>query len=109
MNVLKMSTKQNHKRWRKAFNEVCLNRDSHTCFFCNVTEELDVHHITDRKEIFNGGYVLSNGITLCPEHHLLCEQYHMTGECQPEYHPNTLYKLINSSYEQACEDSKNLT
>lgn len=103
-----MSTKQDHKRWRKQFNQDCLKRDGNKCVFCGETENLDVHHITDRHEMPNGGYVMSNGITVCNEHHLLCEEYHMTDECLPEYHPYELYKLINSSPEIAYEDSLRL-
>lgn len=103
-----MSQKQLHKKWRKDFNESCLKRDNNKCFFCDIKDELDVHHITDRHELPNGGYVLSNGITLCSEHHLLCEEFHMNGHCQEEYHPDNLYRLIGSSYEKAFEDSERL-
>lgn len=103
-----MTTKENHKLWRKEFNEVCLERDGHKCVFCDETKDLDVHHITDRHELPNGGYVITNGITVCPSHHWLCEQYHMTNECLPEYHPFELYKLINSSPEIAYRDSLKL-
>ncbi len=103
-----MSTKQLTKKWRKEFNRLCLGRDKHKCVFCPVNSKLDVHHITDRHEIPNGGYVMSNGITLCDKHHLLCEEYHRSNECLPEYHPVELYKMINSSYEKAWEDSLNL-
>lgn len=105
-----MSTKQDHKRWRKQFNEDCLERDGHKCVFCDVTEDLDVHHITDRHEMPNGGYVISNGITLCPDHHMMAEEYHMTeGEsCQPGMWPADLYKKIGSSYIQAVMDSEKL-
>lgn len=103
-----MSTKESTKRWRKAFNKVCLERDNHKCVFCGTKNRLNVHHITDRHEIPNGGYVYSNGITVCEDHHLLCEEYHRNNECLPEYHPVELYKMINSSYEQAWADSLNL-
>ena len=75
-----MSTKQDHKRWRKQFNDDCLERDNHKCVFCDETENLDVHHITDRHEMPNGGYVKTNGITLCNIHHLMAEEYHQTSE-----------------------------
>jgi 5-methylcytosine-specific restriction endonuclease McrA len=104
-----MSNKQNHKRWRKQFNENCLNRDKHKCVFCNVTENLDVHHITDRHVMPNGGYAMSNGITVCEEHHLKCEEFHMNdGKCDPEYHPMLLYQKIGSSYEKAYHESEGL-
>ncbi len=104
-----MSTKQDHKRWRKNFNEVCLKRDGHKCVFCEIREELDVHHITDRHDLPNGGYVLSNGISLCAKHHLFCEDWHVAGICEIGYHPDDLYKMIGSSYDRAYEDSLNLS
>lgn len=103
-----MSQKQNHKRWRKEFNEVCLKRDGNKCVFCDITNALDIHHITDRSEIPNGGYVLSNGITLCSEHHWKAEQWHITGTAEIGYYPNDLYNKIGSSLEKAIKDSKNL-
>ena len=103
-----MSNKQDHKRWRRSFNDECLERDNHKCKFCEETEGLDVHHITDRHDMPNGGYVKSNGITVCEEHHLLCEELHSIGLCEPEYHPDELYKMIGSSYEIAFNDSLNL-
>ena len=103
-----MSNKRDHKRWRKSFNEECLERDHHKCVFCEQTNNLDVHHITDRHDIINGGYTKSNGITVCDDHHVLCEEYHSIGICEPEYHPDELYKMIGSSYEKALTDSTNL-
>jgi hypothetical protein len=103
-----MSQKQDHKRWRKEFNEVCLKRDGNKCVFCDKTNGLNVHHITDRHEMPNGGYVLSNGITLCSEHHWMAEQWHITGTAESGYHPFDLYTKINSSAKKAYEDSENL-
>ena len=99
-----MSTKQDHKRWRKEFNEKCLKRDGAKCVFCEIKEDLDVHHITNRKEMPNGGYAPSNGITLCSEHHMMAEEFHMTGEPYPGYSPDELYVKIGSSYEKALAD-----
>lgn len=101
-----MSQKQNHKKWRKQFNEGCLERDGNKCVFCDVTESLDVHHITDRHDMPNGGYVLSNGITVCETHHLMCEEHHATGHAVVGFHPNDLYGKINSSYSKAYIDSQ---
>ncbi len=104
------SNKQKHKRWRKEFNTVCLERDGNKCVFCDETDSLDVHHITDRHEMPNGGYTPTNGITVCQEHHLLCEEWHSSEHTsyQEGYHPNDLYVKINSSYEKAYDDSENL-
>jgi len=98
-----MSKKQDHKRWRKQFNEDCRERDGNKCVFCDETENLDVHHITDRHDMPNGGYVAENGITVCDSHHLSCEK-----DMFFKYSPSELYKKINSSYELAYEKSLNL-
>lgn len=103
-----MSTKQDHKRWRRLFNEGCLKRDKNKCVFCHVDIDLDVHHITDRHDMPNGGYALSNGITVCEEHHLLCEEFHATGHAAIGYHPDDLYAKISSSKSKAYIDSQNL-
>lgn len=98
------STKHKHKRWRKQFNDDCLNRDGHKCVFCDETVHLDVHHITDRHEMPNGGYVMSNGITVCQGHHLACEREQLLNP----YSREICYERIGSSYEQAYEDSLKL-
>lgn len=103
-----MTTKQLHKKWRKQFNLDCLKRDDNKCVFCDIKDELDVHHITDRSEMPNHGYSILNGITLCKKHHLLCEEFHMKGHCDSKYHPDKLYEIIGSSYENAFYDSEKL-
>lgn len=100
-----MSQKQDHKRWKKQFNSECLKRDGNKCVFCDIDVELDVHHITDRHELSNGGYVKSNGITVCAEHHWECEQFHISGISSKGFSPEELYSKIGSSYEQAYIDS----
>ncbi len=57
-----------------------------------------------------GGYVLENGITLCTKHHLQAEKFHSTGGqvCESGFHPNDLYKLIDSSLLEAIISSKKL-
>lgn len=104
------SNKQKHKRWRKEFNSLCLERDGNKCVFCDETSELDVHHITDRHDMPNGGYSPTNGITVCHEHHLMCEEWHSSGHERfiPGYHPNDLYDKIKSSYDIAYSDCENL-
>ena len=103
-----MSTKQNHKRWRVNFREAVFKRDGNKCRFCQATANLDAHHITDRHELPNGGYVLSNGITLCEIHHPMAEKFHITNgeDWEIGMHPDKLYGLIGSSYEQAVKDSE---
>lgn len=103
-----MSTKQDHKRWRKEFREGVFLRDHQKCVFCGSWDDLDAHHITDRHDMPNGGYVVSNGITVCPEHHLECEKYHQNELITEGFWPDQLYEKIGSSYEKAYEDSLNL-
>ena len=95
---------------RMKFNEDVFKRDNYKCVFCTETKNLDAHHITDRNEMPNGGYVKENGISLCPEHHIEAEVYHSSNKTEwiNGMHPDDLYKKINSSYEQALEMSKRL-
>lgn len=106
---------QNKKKIREKFRQQVFKRDKHTCQVCNTKRdetELDAHHITDRSEMPNGGYVASNGITVCEETcHLMVEQYHISGgkTWEEGLHPDDLYKKINSSKEKAYNDSLKLT
>lgn len=107
-----MSDKQNHKKWRKKFREGVYKRDNYACRKCGQKDgDLDAHHITDRHELPNGGYVLSNGITLCEPCHIKAGKHHITGgkEWETGFHPNDLYDMICSSLIKAEEDSLSLT
>lgn len=92
------------KRARHDFRESVFSRD---CFKCKICGEndlgvLDAHHIEDRKSFENGGYVLENGITLCPNCHWLVEH--------GLYSTDRLYAEIASSLEDAHKaDSKGKT
>jgi hypothetical protein len=98
------------QKQRIIFNTTVFDRDGYSCKFCECTTMLDAHHITDRKSMPNGGYVKENGITLCAEHHMDAEQFHISGgtEWVENMHPNDLYKLIGSSYELALTKSNRL-
>lgn len=89
------------KEIRNRFREAVFFRDRHKCVVCGASGNLDAHHITDRNEIPNGGYVAENGISLCPKCHDLAEDFHRGNKCQKGYSPNELYKLIGSSREKA--------
>jgi hypothetical protein len=73
-------------------------------------DELDVHHITDRNEMPNGGYVKENGISLCAKCHERAEQFHISNGTTwyPNMHPSELYELIGSSKEKAIAASERL-
>jgi len=102
------------KQIRQLFRSHVLKRDKFTCQVCRQKkseEELDAHHITDRSKMPNGGYVPSNGITVCKgKCHQKVETWHSSGEMvwAVGYHPNDLYKLIKSGLEQATKDSEAL-
>jgi hypothetical protein len=115
------------KRVRAAFRTAVFERDRYRCVMCgkpgkdrqggdghkkhhkNIPEDklvpLDAHHITDRNDLPNGGYVKENGATLCGSEtdgcHALAEVYHQTGEVHPGYSLDDLYARIRSSREEA--------
>ena len=106
---------------RVNFRNEVFKRDNYTCQLCGIQyttkpEWFDAHHITDRSEMPNGGYVKENGITVCKEPlvsfetscHMKCEKYHISGgvEWEEGLHPDDLYKLIKSSKDLAIEKSK---
>lgn len=93
---------------RQKFRDAVFKRDGHKCRFCDETKDLDAHHITDRNEMPNGGYVLENGITLCQRHHYIAEKYHISQgkHWEPGFKPDELYKLIGSSHDLALEKDK---
>lgn len=100
----------NKKQIRLNFRASVYYRDNYKCKICDSTENLDPHHITDRGEMPNGGYVIENGITLCDKHHLIAEKWHSSFHTQWEdgMLPEDLYKLIGSSYELAVKESAKL-
>lgn len=111
---------------RRKFREDVFDRDGYCCKICGngpvleFTEAVfDAHHITDRHEMPNGGYVKENGITLCKYDengleenscHMKAEKFHISEgkEWEPGMHPDDLYKMIGSSRELAIEKSNNL-
>lgn len=102
------------KEIRRKFRSSVYKRDKYTCKVCNTKhineETLDAHHITNRNELPNGGYVTENGITLCKDKcHVEVEEYYWNnqGEDSP-LSPKNLYTKINSSYELAFEKSVKL-
>lgn len=61
---------------RTQFREGVFERDGHKCVFCDKPA-VDAHHILERR-LFTGdqlgGYYLSNGASVCEEHHIACEK-----------------------------------
>jgi hypothetical protein len=72
---------------------------------------LDVHHITPRELLPNGGYVKANGISLCEQVcHIRAENYLKSNisEENANYGPEELYRMINSCYDKALKESSEL-
>lgn len=88
------------KQIRHQFRTLVFTRDSNRCRICNAEGKLDAHHITNRNEIPNGGYVLENGISLCEKCHLNAEKGIPSSE--------ELYKLVGSSLEEAIKKSEEM-
>src|SRR5688572_4602606 len=99
---------QRKKQVRADFCNGVLERDGHRCVMCGKGGcHLDPHHITDRNDMPNGGYVAQNGIPLCEGCHELAERFHALGEAHPGYAPDDLYAAIGSSYADAHAASLN--
>lgn len=58
---------------REEYKKLTFKRDNYTCLFCNKPA-VDAHHILDRKLWNDGGYYISNGASVCEEHHWDCEK-----------------------------------
>jgi 5-methylcytosine-specific restriction endonuclease McrA len=92
---------------REHFRTKVFTRDKHRCRVCGKkSDKLDAHHVTDRNEMPNGGYVKENGISLCQICYLKAEQHHLGHEVESGFMPADLYKLIGSSYELAYAKSE---
>lgn len=106
---------QQKKQVRRRFREAVFARDGYGCVCCGfqsaperAASELDAHHITDRTEMPNGGYVPENGVSLCEECHWKAEAFHR-GEPTPDgYSPDELYQRISSDREAAWAASERL-
>ena len=103
------------KLFRQRFRDDCFKRDDYKCVMCglqsseeNCEKELDAHHITNRKDIVNGGYVKENGISLCEACHKKAEEFHSTGTAVPGFSIEDLYTAIKSSLEKAKKASLRL-
>ena len=114
----------NKNNIRSTFRESVFSRDSYTCRVCGKKwspedaspslKRINSHHIVDRRELPNGGYVLENGITVCDggenSCHMKCERFHISGGTiwEPGLHPDDLYAIIGSSHELAIKMSLKL-
>ena len=58
---------------REEFKKKVFERDSNKCVWCSNIA-VDAHHIIERKLFEDGGYYMSNGVSLCAKCHILAEQ-----------------------------------
>jgi predicted restriction endonuclease len=58
---------------REQFKKFVFNRDKNKCIFCD-RPAVDAHHIIDRSLWKDGGYYISNGASVCEEHHWAVEK-----------------------------------
>jgi len=66
---------------RKKFREICFNRDNNECLVPWCTEEAaDAHHIVERELWYGGGYIPTNGVSVCEKHH----KYAETNDIPPQ-------------------------
>lgn len=111
---LKLKLIMGKKDIRKNFRDEVFKRDKFTCRVCDTKRDeefLDAHHITDRNEMPNGGYVKENGITVCKKDcHFRVEKYHIFEgeEWEEGLHPEDLYRMIGTSKEEATRKSERL-
>lgn len=64
---------------REEFREMVFHRDNYKCVFCSEPAK-DAHHIIERRLWPDGGYYLSNGVSVCEEHHIKCETTEISVE-----------------------------
>ena len=64
---------------RDQFREGVFKRDDHKCVMCGAVA-VDAHHIMERRLFEDGGYYLSNGASVCKEHHIKAEETTLSCE-----------------------------
>lgn len=88
---------------RDAFREGVFARDGGKCVLCDRAAA-DAHHILERRLFDDGGYYLDNGASVCPEHHLLCEQTVISVEAVREAAGITRIVLPEHLYDEVQFD-----
>jgi ribosomal protein S14 len=95
------------KQIREDFRKAVFIRDRHRCRVCGREGDLDAHHIISRDDMPNGGYVKENGISLCtspsPSCHEKAEEWLKNGRGEEGYDPDTLFRLVGSSFDLALK------
>lgn len=90
---------------RAEFEQQVFERDNATCVVCGQPA-LDAHHIMERRLWTDGGYYLSNGVSLCDEHHMLAEMTLISPDELREYAGITKVLIPDSLYRQDAQYDK---
>lgn len=64
---------------RDEFRNAVFERDAHKCVVCGAPA-VDAHHIMERRLWEDGGYYISNGASVCEQHHIECESTEISTE-----------------------------
>ncbi len=64
---------------RDEFRRQVFARDRMKCVVCGAPAQ-DAHHVLERRLFEDGGYYLSNGVSLCGAHHIQAEQTTLSVE-----------------------------
>ncbi len=54
---------------RDEFRESVFARDKYKCVVCRDAAQ-DAHHLIERRLFEDGGYYISNGVSVCGRHHI---------------------------------------
>ena len=92
------------RNWNKV-RKIILERDGHKCYFCGISDNLDVHHIRPLSK--DGNNETYNLITLCESCHV-ADHAHIreNGLCTipgPEWEPHRGYLTNYTDVEVYCE------
>lgn len=88
---------------RDDFRSSVFERDGYKCIFCDQPAK-DAHHILERRLWSDGGYYLSNGASVCEDHHLACERTDISVEQVREAAGINKFKLPDHMYDDQIYD-----
>lgn len=88
---------------RDQFRELVFARDGHKCVVCGKPAQ-DAHHVLERRLWDDGGYYLSNGASVCGEHHIECEKTNISVEEIREYAGIEKYQIPSHFYRDVVYD-----
>lgn len=88
---------------RDAFREAVFARDKKKCIVCGAPA-INAHHILERRLFDDGGYYLSNGASVCEEHHIEAEKTTLSVERLRELAGITKWTIPEHLYRDQAYD-----